>query len=270
MRVVKSKNKQWTVWAVATLVCTFAASAAFARDVEYKGTEIAVYVNPGEPTQVQFPGDISGGFRRKLSTLSIDHKEGDLVVFASDGISEQGEAIIVRLKDGRSYSLRVRRANQASPRDDVVKLEDERGSIISGNEEEDPAYKEKKYDYAPPSQVAGLLREMVLAAEFGKTKIQGYRVSDRYKGESVLSDGTIKATIDKIFIGPSLWGYVLDAQNLIETDQKINPAAFRLDGTRAVSANRWELTGKPMNTEQQIASRDRAKIYIVTSARKMN
>lgn len=253
---------------LALLVATICfATSAYARDVDYKNGEVNVYVTPSEPTQIQFPGVISGGFKRKLSTLSLDRKDSDLVVFASEGISDTGEAIIVRLQDGRSYSIRVKRATTANPRDSLVKLEDDRTGIMEADEE-DPAYKEKKFDYAPPSQVSGLMREMVLAGEFGKLNITGYRVSDRYKGESVLSDGTINATIDKIFIGPTLWGYVIDAENLLDAGQQINPASFRLDGTRAISANRWELAPKPLNIEQQIAGKDRAKIYIVTRAKK--
>lgn len=244
------------------------AQDAFARDVDYKNTEVAVYVTPGEPTQIELPGKISGGFKRKLSTLSLDRKDNDLIVFASDGITEQGEAIIVRLDDGRSYSVRIRRSTAGNPRDDVVKIEDERGSILSAADEEEPGFADKKFEYAPPSQVAGLMREMILAGEFGKNKVQGYRVSDRYRGETVLSDGTMKATIDQIFIGPNLWGYVIEAENLLDHSQKINPATFRLDGTRAISANRWELSGKPINVEQQIAGRDKAKVYVVTRARK--
>lgn len=242
-------------------------AAAYARDVDYKNGEVNVYVTPSEPTQIQFPGVISGGFKRKLSTLSLDRKDSDLVVFASEGISDTGEAIIVRLQDGRSYSIRVKRATTANPRDSLVKLEDDRTSVLS-DEEEDPAYKEKKFEYAPPSQVSGLMREMALAAEFGKLNITGYRVSDRYKGETVLNDGTVNATIDRIFIGPTLWGYVIDAENMLDAGQKINPASFRLDGTRAISANRWELAPKPLNVEQQMSGKDRAKIYIVTRAKK--
>ena len=266
----KSRASKISILAGLLIVPFIAALAkdAFARDVDYKNTEVAVYVNPGEPTQIELPGKISGGFKRKLSTLSLDRKDNDLIIFASDGITEQGEAIIVRLDDGRSYSVRIRRSTAGNPRDDVVRIEDERGSILSSSDEEDPTYKDKKFDYAPPSQVAGLMREMILAGEFGKNKVQGYRVSDRYRGETVLSDGTMKATIDQIFIGPNLWGYVIDAQNLLDQSQKINPATFRLDGTRAISANRWELSGKPINVEQQISGRDKAKIYVVTRSRK--
>lgn len=241
---------------------------AFARDVNYDSSEISVYVTPGEPTQIQFPGQVQGGVKRKMSALSLEHKDSDLVVFSSEAITDQGEAIIVRLKDGRSYSVRIRRSADDHKRDDVVRIEDGRASYLNGDESEEPAYRDRKFDYAPPSQVSGLMREMVLVAEFGKKTIAGYRVSDRYRGETVLNDGTMRATIDKIFIGPNLWGYVIDTSNLLDTSQKINPATFRLDGTRAVSATNWELSARPLNVEQQVSSKHTSKVYIVTRARK--
>lgn len=242
-------------------------AASFARDVEYQNSEVEVRVAPGEPTQIQFPGDVSGGVRKKLSALSLEHKADQLVVFASEAITDQGEGIIVRLKDGRSYSVRIRKAAEGQ-RDDVVRIEDGRGSAVVADETEEPAYREKKFDYAPPSQVAGLMREMVLNAEFGKQSITGYRVSDRHRGQTILSDGTMEAKIDRIYIGPNLWGYVIDAANLLDTTQRLNPATFRLDGTRAISAAQWELAPRPLNIEQQVAGKHSAKVYIVTRARK--
>lgn len=239
----------------------------FARDIEYKDGEVSVYVAPGEPTQVQFPGTISGGFKRKQSSLSLDRKEGDLIIFASETLADNGEAIIVRLMDGRSYSMRVLRASQENPRDPTLKVKDDRGSLVAAADEEDPGYKERKYQVAPSSTVAGLMREMVLVAEFGKQSVAGYRISDRYSGQPVLNDGTILATVDKIFIGPNYWGYVVNAQNTLDTNQRINPATFRLDGTRAISINNWELAARPMNIEQQIAAKDKTKIYIITRAK---
>jgi len=106
-----------------------------------------------------------------------------------------------------------------------------------------------------------------LVAELGKKQINGYRVSDAHRGETVLNDGTMLATIDQIFIGPNLWGYVLDTQNLLDSSQLINPATFRLDGTRAVSARNWELAAKPLDIEQQLAAKDKTKVYIITRAR---
>lgn len=240
---------------------------AFAREVEYKDEEIAVRVTPGEPTQLKFPGTISGGFKKKSSLISIDKKDSDLVVFAQEGLPANGEVVIVRLEDGRSYSVRVQRASADSPRDDVVKIEDSRPALLAGSSEDEPAYKEKNFQYAPPSQVSGLVREMVLASEFGKTVISGYKESDRYSGQKVLDDGTMLATIDKIYIGTNLWGYVLNVENLLEEGQKINPATFRLDGTRAVSASSWELTPRPLSVEQQVSGKHKGKLYIVTKAR---
>ncbi len=255
------------VVAAALIATASICTTAQARDVDYTNSEVSVFVTPGEPTQVQFPGEVSGGVKRKSSALSLQYTKSDLVLFASEGISDQGEAIIVRLKDGRSFSIRARRSGEQNLRDDVVRLNDRTGAFGASDESEEPAYKERKFDYAPPTQVSGLVREMMLAAEFGKKGIPGYRPSDRFQGETILNDGTIKATIERIFIGSNLWGYVIEAQNLLDQSQKINPASFRLDGTRAVSATNWELAGRPVTVEQQIAGKDKTKIYIVTRAR---
>lgn len=245
-------------------------SNASARDLEYGGREISVYVKPGEPTQLQFPGVIAGGFKKKQSSLNLDRKGTDLVLFGQDTLTEAGEAIIVRLDNGKSYSIRVHRASPDKPRDDMVRIEDSLTSPQSSGDDDDkePRHEEKKFDYAPPNQVSGLMREMVLNAEFGKASITGYRVSEIHRGETVLSDGTVMAKIDRIFIGPTLWGYVVDAENLLQTSQKINAGNFRIDGTLAVSAKDWELAAQPLNNEQQIAGKHRTKLYIITRAKK--
>ena len=67
-----------------------------------------------------------------------------------------------------------------------------------------------------------------------------------------------------MFEGPNLRGYVLDVKNLLDTTQKINPASFRIDGTRAISANSWELAPRPLTAEQEIARKDAIKVYVVT------
>jgi len=239
---------------------------AEARDIEYQGGEVTINVAPGEPTQIEFPGEIQGGFKKNLSSLHLDRKDDDLIVFASEGINADGEAIIVRLKDGRSYSVRVRLADSLNPRDDVVKVEDK--SIGYIDEQEEASYKEKQFGYAPPTTVSGLMREMVLFSEFGKKGITGYRVSDRFRGETVLHDGSMKASIDVIFIGPNLWGYVLDTENLLDQTVQLNPATFRLDGTRAISAKTWELAPRPMNAEEQVVKREKTKVYVITRAKK--
>ena len=256
-------------WAALLTVLALFPAAAFARDITYSSDEVAVYVTPGEPTQVRLPGAISGGLKRKASALSLQPNDDTLVMFASEAINDSGEAIIVRLKDGRSYSLRVRRADDTNRRDAMVNVKDERSAVLSDPSEE-PGYIERKFDSASPQLVSGLMREMVLVAEFGKKSIPGYRVSERYKGEPVLNDGTLVATIDKIFMGPNLWGYVLDTSNMLDTSQKLNPASFRLDGTRAVSAKNWELSPRPVNAEQRISGGSQSKVYIVTRARKTN
>ena len=271
MRLFKSRTKRESLrysgiralLAVATLSYPL---PSLARDIEYKNSEVVVFVKPGEPTQVQFPGDLSGGFKKKGSSLSIDQKDTDLIVYATERIPADGEAIIVRLKDGRSYSLRVRKSGEGNERDDVIRIED-RGSSILGNEEAQVAADPKSLSKAPPTHVAGLMREMMLVAEFGKGTIPGYRETSRYQGQTVLNDGTVEARIDKIFIGPNLWGYVVDTKNLLDQSQRLNPASFRLDGTRAIAAQNWELSPRPLNIEEQVSGKHDTKVYIVTRPR---
>lgn len=252
---------------IISALCAFIGTS-FAVDLEYKNSELEIYVTSGEPTQITFPGEISGGFKRKESPLSIDRKGSDLILFSRDGLDSKGEALIVRLTDGRSYSLRIQPTAEGAVRNDVVRIIDSRESIMNNDPEEDPAYREKKFDYAPPNIVSGLVREMILYSEFGKKNISGYRTSDEYKGEKFLDDGTLQATIDKIFIGPNLWGYVVDVKNLLNQSQKIDPATFRIEGTRAISMDNWELAPKPNLPEQELAGKHSAKIYIVTKAKR--
>jgi hypothetical protein len=243
---------------------------ASARDVEYsdKNGEIDIYVNVGEPTEVLFDGaKIRDGFKNSNAGIALDRKDSSLVVFGKENMNENGEAILVRLDDGRSYPLRIRRASQDNPRDAKVSIGDGRGAVGSSEEEQPAPYKEQGFAYAPPSKVSGLMREMVLGAEFGKASIPGYTISEKYKGQTVVSDGAVVAKIDKMYIGSNLWGYVLDATNLLDQTQKLNPAAFRIDGTRAISLSNWELAPRPLNVEEQIANKHNTKVYIVTRAR---
>ena len=253
----------------ATAFSVVGALNAYARNVEYSSGqgELEVWVNVGEPTELIFEGGkIKDGFRNSNSGIAIDKKDSSLIVFGKETMRDTGEAILVRLEDGRSYPVRIRRASPENPRDAQVVISDAKG--IMGGEEEEPApFKDRSYEYAPPSKVSGLMREMVLVAEFGKKTIPGYTLSERHKGETVVSDGAVLAKIDKIFIGPNLWGYVLDTTNLLDQSQKLNAASFRIDGTRAISASNWELAARPLNVEEQIAAKHNAKVYIVTRAR---
>lgn len=250
------------------VISTIALHQAEAREIPYGGDEVEVYVLPNEPTQIKFPDKISGGFVRKNSTISIKRVGKDLIIFPKDEIADDGEAIIVRLKDGRSFSLRIQQAADTKSRDNEVKIEDitQTGVDIS-SETKLPPYFREKLDTAPPTRVSGLMREMILSSEFGKPKINGYRLSESYRNQVVFDDGTLKATIKSIYIGSNLWGYVLEAENLLEQSQILNPGTFRLDGTRAISATRWELAAKPMTFENKIAGAHKTKLYIITRSK---
>jgi len=270
-QVVSKRNKRIISLAIAAgVILGSLPLRAFARDVEYKqgDGEVEVWVNVGEPTEISFPTSIKDGFRNSNAGISLEKKESSIIVFGKEDIKENGEAILVRTDDGKSFPLRIRKATVDNPRDGQVMIGDGKGALgTEGEEEEEPAYAERKFDYAPASKVSGLMREMILVAEFGKAKISGYQVSEKFKGQTVISDGAVLAKIDKIFTGPNLWGYVLDATNLLDQTQRINPATFRIDGTRAVSMTNGELAPRPLNVEEQISGKHNTKVYVVTRAR---
>lgn len=242
--------------------------ALWARDIGYEGQEVSVYVAPNEPTQVNFPGDIAGGYMKTDASVQLERQGSDLILFSKPSLQTEGEAIIVRLKDGRSFSVRVRPSSDTNPRDSHVKVEDLSTPLFDAEEGEEPIYKDKNFDKAPSNVLSGFMRELILHAEFTKPQIRGYRINEQYRGQAVFDDGTLKATIDKIFIGPRYWGYVLDAENLVDTSQRINPGTFRLDGTRAISCSQWDLSPRPLTMEHKIAGKHKAKIYIITKAKK--
>lgn len=241
------------------------ATPSYAREVTYSGGEEVVWVTPGEPTQVNFPGTIKGGFKRKRSSLNLDKQDSSLIVFAQPDLSVDGEAILVHLQDRRSYAFRIMPAHDQQPRDEFIEVNDVREHEY--DEEGTPQDYQQPTEFAPPTVVSGLVREMILVAELGKKKgIMGYRRSNRYTGETILHDGALEAKIDEIYMGQNLWGYVISVENLLETTQKLNPATFRLDGTRAIAAEKWELAPRPGTAEQMISKGHRGKVYIVTRA----
>lgn len=251
---------------LAAVVAFNLVDSALAREVKYSGNEVPVYVTPGEPTQITFPSKIEGGFKRKHSALALQRQDNFLVVFAQPEIPYEGEALLVHLSDKRSYALRILPSDDDNPRDEFIDVQDQREDISGDGVAESDPYLQPR-GFAPATFVSGLMREMILVSEFGKRgTIPGYRRSNRYTGETVLHDGAIEAKILEIFMGTDLWGYVLEVENLQDTSYKINPATFRMDGTRAVVAANWELSPKPDTAEQKIAKGNVAKVYIVTKS----
>lgn len=259
-------SKVFSLVALFGLICIIKMGVAHARDVNYQGSEIPVYVTPGEPTQITFPSKIAGGFKRKHTSLALERQGNFLVVFAQPEIPYEGEALLVHLDDKRSYALRILPADDDNVRDEFINIKDLRENYLGDGD----GAKDERFPtqgYAPPTIVPGLMREMILISEFGKRGgISGYSRSNTYAGETILDDGTILAKIKEVFLGTSLWGYVIEVENLLDTTYKINPAAFRLDGTRAVLAERWELAPRPETAEQSIANAHKSKLYIVTKS----
>ncbi len=243
-------------------------TAASAREVLYTGGEEVVYITPGEPTQIAFPTKVEGGYKKKVSNLKLEKQDNFLVVFADPALANEGEAIIVPLDDKRAYSLRIIPATAEHLRDGQVRVYDNRppnaaeASSVSNNSH-------APFSYAPPTIVSGLMREMKLVAEIGKRGgIRGYRRSNRYSGEQVLHDSSLVTTIDEIFMGENLWGYVMTAENLLDKPQRLNPATFKLDGTRAVDARSWELGPRPKTAEERIEQKNKTKIFVITRSKR--
>ena len=135
----------------------------------------------------------------------MERQDNFLIIFAKPQLGLDGESIIVHLEDGRSYALRMLPSTGDTDRDVSVKILDSREPEVSDEVLPKVASgdtpKEKPLEFAPPSTVSGLMREMVLVAEFGKQKgIAGYRRSNKFSGETVLSDGNMEAKIDEIFM----------------------------------------------------------------------
>lgn len=253
---------------IALGVFTCIGTKAWARDINYQGTEEKIFVSPGEPTQIFFPGKVSGGFFASKGKVSLKKEGSFIVVFAQPGLSPTGEVVILFLEDERSYSLRVLPSGIEQPRDDSVRIIDNRDPEVEIDSPKGDTL-EKETPFAPPTVVSGLMREMILVAEFGKKKgIPGYRRSNRYSGEEILNNGAIKAQVDEIFMGSDLWGYVVTVSNMLDTSQQLNPATFRLDGTRAVAFQRMQLAPRPMTAEQKISNQHQGKVYIVTKSKR--
>jgi hypothetical protein len=134
MRQIVTINGMAARIALALTVTLSSFTNAFARDVEYNSGsgEIEVYVNVGEPTELVFEGGkIKDGFKNSNAGIALDKKDSSLVVFGKESMNENGEAILVRLDDGRSYPIRIRRANSDNPRDAQVLIADGKGAMGS-------------------------------------------------------------------------------------------------------------------------------------------
>lgn len=244
-----------------------ALTTGFARDIEYSSGEIEIFVRPGEATEVRFPDEVLGGYKKQGSVISVDKVGTNLIIFAQDKLQQNGEVILVRTRDNRSYSLRVKTADDVSVRDDIVVIKDNRPRQTSEDDDELPKYRDRQFIYPSQYQVAGLMRELVLVTEFGKNGIPGYRVADSGAGSEVVNNGQITARLVRMYLGPQLWGYVLEAENKTDEIVKVDPAIFKIHGTRAISMDKWELAPRPLTPEQRMAGAHKAFVYVVAKAR---
>ena len=156
--------------------------SAHAIERRYTGGEVKVYVTPGEPTLVKFPGVIAGGYKRGNSALSLDRQKDSVVLFAKPGLPLTGEALLIQLKDERSYSLRVLPSTSERPRDtDITIIDSRTPAVITSTGVGSGQAANTQGSKAPKSAISSLMSEMIKVAEFGKrTGITGYRRSNNY------------------------------------------------------------------------------------------
>lgn len=100
--------KQIITSAVFLFILLLAPGASFARQVDYLGGEVRVFVTPGEPTVVSFPDELDSGFKSRNADLQILKKRNDLILFAGPALQLEGAVVVVYTKKNkRSFILRV-------------------------------------------------------------------------------------------------------------------------------------------------------------------
>lgn len=75
-----------------------------------KAKEFSVELERGGAANVILPASIRFGFARSGSPLTIESADNMLVMKAGEGLDEKGEAVVVKLADGRTIALRGRLA----------------------------------------------------------------------------------------------------------------------------------------------------------------
>lgn len=102
---------------------------AVARDINYSGSEIIVYVIPNEPSQVTFPSNIISRYYSRGSSFpkcAIEVQGNFLVIFAPPELPPEGQAKRIVLDNQRIYTLRFILADDKHVRDEFVKIIDKR------------------------------------------------------------------------------------------------------------------------------------------------
>ena len=102
----------------------------YARDILYEGSEVQVFVTPGEPTQIDFDAEVQSGFKGSGAGFKVEPNGKSIIIFPQEELSASGGVIIVKLKNDKTYTMRVKSADTYNPRDDIVTLKDDTPAFL--------------------------------------------------------------------------------------------------------------------------------------------
>jgi hypothetical protein len=91
-------------------------------EITFGPSDPVINVAIGDPTVIEFEAAVDGGWMRKSSGLSLQPRDNVLAVFPSSKLQPQGEAIAVRLKDGRIYRMHFAPADASHPAQGRIKV----------------------------------------------------------------------------------------------------------------------------------------------------
>lgn len=99
-------------------------SDVFAREVEYRGEEIIIYITHGTLTHVTFPSATRCRYGSHKGPVVYECQGNSILLFVQPELSIEGKLEYIRLKNGKIYKLKIIRADNSHPTDDIVNILD--------------------------------------------------------------------------------------------------------------------------------------------------
>lgn len=99
-------------------------SDVFAREVEYRGEEIIIYITHGTLTQVTFPSTTRCRYGSHKGPVVYECQGNSILLFVQPELTIEGKLEYIRLKNGKIYKLKIIRADNNHATDDIVNILD--------------------------------------------------------------------------------------------------------------------------------------------------